>query len=315
MPIESVITESSAARGVQGNPDFSAGGGSRWRRWAICIVALAMVAVLAPASVSAQTSSNTELYSRDSDKDIEVRAVNWPKGMWGNSTSVWLVDGRSKKLKAYSIASGSFGNRERSKDINVSSNNTRPYGIWSDGTTMWVANRAVLDHDTRVVSAYRLSDGSYQANKSFTLDAGNDDARGIWSDGTTMWVLQSKGRSASSKMYAYKLSNGARDSDKDIDDLVSALDSPNGLWSDGTTIWAASWDSNVTGDIEQNADGTVYAYTLSTGNRDTAKEFSLDSANSAPSGLWSNETTLWVTDTYDDKLYAYHMTGTQTGGL
>ena len=41
-------------------------------------------------------------------------------------------------------------------------------------------------------------------------------------------------------------------------------------------------------------------------SRDSAKDYSLDSANANPGGIWSDGTTMWVVDSGDDKLYAYH---------
>ena len=60
-----------------------------------------------------------------------------------------------------------------------------PRGIWSDGTTMWVA-----DEDDDKIFAYDLESKARVPGRDFeTLGAaGNNDPRGIWSDGETMWV-------------------------------------------------------------------------------------------------------------------------------
>ena len=66
------------------------------------------------------------------------------------------------------------------------------------------------------------------------IAAGNDAPQGIWSDGTTMWVSDV----GTGKLYAYRLSDGARDAAKDFDTLIAAgNENPTGLWSDGTTMW------------------------------------------------------------------------------
>ena len=56
-------------------------------------------------------------------------------------------------------------------------------GIWSDGTTLWVA-----DDGQDKVFAYDLATGSRDASKEIDdLDAsGNAHSRGIWSNGTTL---------------------------------------------------------------------------------------------------------------------------------
>ena len=55
------------------------------------------------------------------------------------------------------------------------------------------------------------------------------------------------------------------------------------------------------------ADEKLYAYSISDGSRDSAKDYTnLDSQTSEPRGIWSDGTTMWVADNGDDKLYAYH---------
>ena len=83
--------------------------------------------------------------------------------------------------------------------------------------------------------------------------------------------------------------------------LAADNTTPRGLWSNGTTLWVV--DSRA---------ATVFAYTLATGARDTAKDIVLDTAvvadHDVPYGVWSNGTTLWVSDEgfpRADKVFAY----------
>ena len=46
---------------------------------------------------------------------------------------------------------------------------------------------------------------------------------------------------------------------------------------------------------------------MTTGAHDATKDISLHADNSDPQGIWSDETTIWVVDDDDDKLYAYTM--------
>ena len=127
------------------------------------------------------------------------------------------------------------------------------------------------------------------------IAAGNDSPQGIWSDGATMWVADFSG----GKLYAYRLSDGARDSAKDFDTLSAAGNgSPTGIWSDGATMWVADFYGSK-----------VYAYRMSDGARDSAKDFDTLSAagNEHPVNIWSDGTTMWVSDWVDDDLYAYRM--------
>ncbi len=109
--------------------------------------------------------------------------------------------------------------------------NNNPVGMWSDGTTMWVA-----DTNDDKIYAYDLASKARRSDKDFnTLSvAGNNNPEGIWSDGTTMWVVDNTDR----KIYAYNLATKARDA-------VNDFDAPPGtesgyldhIWSDRTTLW------------------------------------------------------------------------------
>ena len=62
--------------------------------------------------------------------------------------------------------------------------------------------------------------------------------------------------------------------------------------------------------VLDSEDDKIYAYSISTKARDSAKEFNtLSSAanNPEPYGTWSDGATMWVADITDDKLYAYSM--------
>ena len=91
---------------------------------------------------------------------------------------------------------------------------------------------------------------------------------------------------------------GDRDSSKDISNSSSGL---SDIWSDGTTVWAAWY-------IWSLQYGGVLAYDLSTGNRDTSKEFDSRAGNSdsKPFSLWGNASTFYVGDYDDKKIYAYN---------
>ncbi|MBC6400818.1 MAG: cadherin repeat domain-containing protein, partial [Ekhidna sp.] len=145
---------------------------------------------------------------------------------------------------------------------------------------------------------------------------GNTNPSGLWSDGTTMWVLEF----INSKLFAYKLADGTLDAAKDISIPWGQNGQlPVGLWSDGTTIWILilTVDANNNNEV---TDGKIYAYTLADGMRDAAKDIETlrPAGNEAPVGLWSDGTTMWVTDRgiYDEetsqytkapKIYAYSL--------
>ncbi len=173
-------------------------------------------------------------------------------------------------------------------DFTLAAANGYPTGIWSDGTTMWVA-----DFEDAKLYAYRMSDRSRDSGKDFTLDAANGSPVGIWSDGTTMWASDF----TDGKLYAYRMSDRSRDSGKDFNTLSDAGNKfPEGIWSDGTTMWVADTGND-----------TVFAYDLSTRAWDFEKDITLGPGHNSPMGVWSNGSTMWVSDWRDAKLYAYRM--------
>ena len=91
-------------------------------------------------------------------------------------------------------------------------------------------------------------------------------------------------------MRAYRLSDGARLSGKDIGDggLTAGNSYPAGLWSDGTTLW-----------VVDNVASKMFTYRLSDGARVADKEYAVRAANGAsyfPWGLWSDGETALITD-------------------
>ncbi len=178
--------------------------------------------------------------------------------------------------------------RDVGSDFTLDAANGYPTGIWSDGTTMWVA-----DFEDHKLYAYRMSDRSRDSGKDFTLDAANGSPVGIWSDGTTMWASDF----TDAKLYAYRMSDRSRDSGKDFNTLFAAGNRfPEGIWSDGTTMWVADTGND-----------TVFAYDLSTRAWDFEKDITLAPGHDSPMGVWSNGSTMWVSDWRDTKLYAYRM--------
>ncbi len=178
--------------------------------------------------------------------------------------------------------------RDVGSDFILDAANGYPTGIWSDGTTMWVA-----DFEDHKLYAYRMSDRSRDSGRDFTLDTANGSPVGIWSDGTTMWASDF----TDAKLYAYRMSDRSRDANRDFDTLSDAGNLfPEGIWSDGTTMWVADTGND-----------TVFAYNAATMARDADKDFTLDLGNDFPVGIWSDGYTMWVVDWRDAKLYAYSM--------
>ena len=240
-----------------------------------------------------------------------------PWGIWGNADTLWVSDQADKKLYAYGRSDGS---RVAARDIDIGGELTgasrRTYGIWSDGTRMWVA-----DASAGALLAYGVSDGARQSGRDVALaedanDYANDheQPRGVGSDGTTLWVADLRTGALHDKLYAYGVSNGARQSGDEFDlakstEYANTNDNSNpaGVWTDGTTLWVAD-----------DHDAKIYAYAVSGGARVSEvsggstvypKDVTLDGENETPAGIWSDGVRLWVVDRFVGKLYAYDLPG------
>ena len=211
-------------------------------------------------------------------------------------------------------------------------------GVWSDGTDVWVVTGAGK------ISVYSLADGAEHTDRGFTLPGGAAYAAGLWSDGATLWVADVN----SGWVRAYRLSDGARQADRDLDTARNG--EPAGIWSDGTTMWVADFtDSRVHAydlttkarvadkelDLDKNPGETynpfgiwsngdtllaaswfgseIIAHSLADGQRQPAKDLStFASRTNSPNGIWSNGHILWVVDASAATLYAYAVPGLGT---
>ena len=87
-----------------------------------------------------------------------------------------------------------------SKDFELDEAHHSPRGIWSDGSTLWVAENDESNSQQRIL-AYYLSSGGRRNHEEFYFVADDRDVQGIWSDGTVMWIADGGDR----KIYAYSL--------------------------------------------------------------------------------------------------------------
>ena len=227
----------------------------------------------------------------DADPNTSGRQVNVPIGGSIFKIKVTAQDGTAMEYEVVVERDSAylFG-WTPTRDLNhlAAAGNDSPQGIWSDGTTMWIADD---DDDDDKLYAYTLATGVRDASKEFSLHNDNGNPKGIWSDGTTIWVADD----GDDKLYAYTLSGGARESSKEFS-LHTDNDAPWGIWSDGTTIW-----------VTNGADPILYAYTLDNGARQdgtggtTNMEFRLNGESLNARGIWSDGSTLWVSSsTYSE---------------
>ena len=261
-------------------------------------------------------------------KDIELSGAHplltgsdfRPSGIWSDGTTIWVGHGPEwvppiyvdPRLYAFNLASGT---RQSSKDVAIPGR-TRVRGLWSDRTTIWVA-----DWSEGKLLGVDLTTGDHDSNVDIDTVSvsGNYYPWGIWSNGETIWVVEGRG----GRILAYDLATGSRQPDRDLDinaahgrstrssgvwtkgEIIGNA-SPTGIWSDGITIWVAdSWDAKI------------YAYNLASGSRHPELDFDTlaDAGNLWPQGIWSDGKTMWVVDDEADKVFAYHMPNNPASGL
>ena len=299
------------------------------------LLALALLAGI-PAAATGQNSAVPFAWNPDKDFSFPANNAN-PRGIWSDTTTIWVADHSDSKIYAYSMATKQ---RDIGKDFDtLSADNSRPNSIWSDGTTMWVQ-----EWRSNKLYAYSMATKQRDANKDFDIPDTVENLRpsSIWSDGNTVWVMMQAG-GFDPKIYAYNLATRQRDTSKDFDALSADNSGPSGIWSDGTTMWVADlsddkiyaysmatkardagkdfdtlgaenhtplyiWSDGTTIWVVNGFSNTIYAYNLATKQRDTGKDFdTLSAGNSSPSDIWSDRVNLWVTDRFSDKIYAYSL--------
>ena len=165
--------------------------------------------------------------------------------------------------------------------------NDRATGVWSDGTTLWVADNA--DGAGDAVYAYNRASGERLTGREFTLAEANRAPRGIWSDGETAWVSDS-GRE---RLFAYRLADGERVEEREFA-LAERNSDARGIWSDEETMWV----------LDGRADA-LFVYDFESG--ELLAEYELDAANDDPRGIWSDGVTIWVADHGAKRLIAYRL--------
>ena len=124
------------------------------------------------------------------------------------------------------------------RDFNglTAAGNRNGYGIWTDGTTMWVA-----DNDDDKLYAYTLDGGARDSDKDIELDSDNASPTGVWSNGTTIWVADNDRRQAL-RLRAER--RNPRSPTKEFA-CTPPTPIPKRIWSDGTTVWVADFESTA----------------------------------------------------------------------
>ena len=190
---------------------------------------------------------------------------------------------------AFTTPVSSPGDKLAAKNFTVASPVDETWGIWSNGTTIWVTDY----QESAKLYAYKYSDRTRDSAKDIPISSPVSDIISITGNGSTIWVAPAAGN----KLYAYNHTTKTRDSAKDITLHSSNDGSERVIWTDGDTMW-----------VGDDGDKKLYAYAVSNGARQQDLEFDLHSDGQDPGGLWSDGITMWVSDWVDtDVVYAYRL--------
>ena len=111
---------------------------------------LGMVAALGAADAHAQ--------EHDATKDFDLLAASSsPAGIWSDGATMWVADSLSSSSGDDSIYAYDMATKQRdgAKDFGTpaAAGNRAPFGLWSDGATMWVAD----NHDDKIYAYAAIS--------------------------------------------------------------------------------------------------------------------------------------------------------------
>ncbi|MDA7866868.1 hypothetical protein N9B57_02925 [Verrucomicrobia bacterium] len=231
----------------------------------------------------------------------EEAGMKSPNGIWGDGESLWISDRPGHKVFVFRMNTalpettkeGDL-DRDPSRDFRRlgEGGNSRPSQLWSNGSTIWVA-----DNEDPLIYAYDLPTHVRQPDKDISLSLAPNERQlnpaGLWSDGETIWVMDWH----TARAVAFDLESQTRIPERDVNALVeSGNHHPSGMWSDGEVLW-----------VIDSEDAAIYAYDLLSGQRRPNDEFKglSDHGNSAPRGIWSDGVTCWIGDWETEKVYAY----------
>ena len=258
-----------------------------------------------------KTGGGITTYSNQRGKLSGARNLD-PEGIWSDGDTIWVADSNRKRIFAYDFPyywGREIGMEFETLDIPGTLANASPTGIWSDGTTMWVA-----DSEEGRIFAYDLQapprcvpgrepassdrgDGnpfSHNPSRDFgCLPIAEDSiSSAIWYDDRGwMWVVDRE----RAEIHALDATTRERVAGQVFDGLVSAgNEHPQSIWSNGQTMW-----------VLDSTEGHIYAYGMHSKERERDNEFELESSTAGGGGIWSNGSVMYVVDTGRAGIHAY----------
>ena len=179
-------------------------------------------------------------------------------------------------------------------------------GLWTDGTTMYVAEDTAAED---MIRAYSLEDPlnlfAPDPDKNISLGSGGT-PRGLWSDGTTIWTVDMS-LPRPFKLWAYNLQSGNADRTKTLG-LDAENAHPAALDSDGETLWVGDWKDRKVYAYEQPANPqTGPLRRKSALDLDVSGTYHHLTRPGSMGGMWTDGRTMWVMYLSDPNVDAYDL--------
>ena len=188
--------------------------------------------------------------------------------------------------------------------IEPSSHAAFPRGLWVDDDIVVTTNESTRDR----AMFYDRETQQYLEDRSFRV-GGNSypTIRGTWSDGNTLYALAAQRSRANpgGKIFAYRLSDGARRSSEDIS-LPGDNAHPIGLTGREGVLY-----------VGDSRDRKVYAYDIETRSRRSSHDINgIDTLKRDMTDFWLDGETIWISYWLSDFIRAYDVaTGDRKPGL
>ena len=254
-------------------------------------------------------SADTKLYAyaldggaRQESKEFDLDSSNQlPGGIWSDGLTIWVADESTDRLHAYDLANGS---PQPTRDFTTLSaaQNRDPVDIWSDGTTMWV-----VDYDDDKAYSYNMPLSNDATLSALTVSPkdiiGFDADRTSYQVGVASTVAQATvtataNHEAARVDFTHGDANGVTPGHQvNLSAGRNAVTVTVTAEDDSTREYRVSINRGVTDTYGWNADRDLDGL--------------IAAENQSAYGIWGNDTTFWVSDDTDDKLYAYNADGSR----
>ena len=259
------------------------------------------------------TLAGKQVVSGATDGTGSAARFNSPRGLWSDGTNLYVVDTSNSSIRKIVIATGvvttfagsTSGSQGSTDDTGTAARFKFPWGIWGDGTNLYVTDRS--NHTIRkiVISSQVVTTLAGTAGASGSIDDTGAAAQfnfplGITGDGTNLFVVSNTNDTIrkiviSSQVVTTLAGTAGSSGSMDETGPAAQFNNPEALWSDGTNLYVADKTNHT---IRKVVIGSAVVTTLA-GTAGSAG--SIDDTGAAarfhtPLGISGDGTDLYVTE-------------------